>query len=416
MIAHPFPAPRSGRTALLALVAAAAPLAGQNTELPGGDRPLRGELTEVFAVGSASGEDWETFSAVPAVAFDAAGSLYVLDRDNARVLVFDRTGRFVRAVGRKGQGPGELGLPLQMTVMADGRVVIFDLVNNAFSIFDSDGTYRTLVRAPMGIRAAQAGSMRAHGAGVVLAGSQLPDPESGAAGQVKETLPLLLVPLDGGEARTLYEAPSPPPQMQAAGSQNRREVRVTPPPMFSPQVRFDVLPDGRLVVTHGSEYAVRVVKDGRAATLTRPIEPRRVSDRDRDVAKERRAEAMRTGAGAIRMENVNGRRTARMGGPGMPEQQIRQMLATMQFAQTVPVVRNMAVDRDGRIWLAREGGPGRYDEGPVDLLTADGRYLGTLADAAVPDAFGPDGLAAFIETDELDIPRVVVRRIPADWK
>jgi len=29
----------------------------------------------------------------------------------------------------------------------------------------------------------------------------------------------------------------------------------------------------------------------------------------------------------------------------------------------------------------------------------------------IPDAFGPNGLAAFIETDELDVPRVVVKRL-----
>ena len=31
----------------------------------------------------------------------------------------------------------------------------------------------------------------------------------------------------------------------------------------------------------------------------------------------------------------------------------------------------------------------------------------------MPDAFGPDGLAAFIETDEFDVETVVVRRLPA---
>ena len=54
--------------------------------------------------------------------------------------------------------------------------------------------------------------------------------------------------------------------------------------------------------------------------------------------------------------------------------------------------------------------------GPIDLLTADGGYLGTYpADATrMPSAFGPDGLVAFIERDELDVPTVVVRRLPSD--
>lgn len=32
----------------------------------------------------------------------------------------------------------------------------------------------------------------------------------------------------------------------------------------------------------------------------------------------------------------------------------------------------------------------------------------------MPDAFGPDGLAAFIELDEFDVPSVVVRRLPVE--
>lgn len=404
--------------ALVMLVAASPATAQSQVEVPARDRPLEGGLTEVFAIGSANGEDWETFSNVPSVAFDAAGSLYVLDRDNARVMVYDRTGRFVRQVGRKGQGPGELGLPMQMTVMPDGRVVVFDLVNNALVVFGADGAYETLVRAPFGVRAGGTGGMRAHpSGGVVVPGSQLPDVEAGGPAQMRETLPLLLIPLAGGEARTLYEAPSPPPQLQTSGGENRREVRVGPPPTFSPQVRFDVLPDGRLAVTHGTDYAVHMVADGRVGTtLTRAQAARRVTDPDRESAKEQRAEALRSGAGAIRMENVNGVRTASVGGQGLPEAEVQRSLESMQFAETVPVIRGLATDRQGRIWVAREGGPGRAGEGPVDLLMADGRYVGTVSDVPVPDAFGPDGLAAFIEAGELDVPRIVVRRIPAGWR
>lgn len=55
-------------------------------------------------------------------------------------------------------------------------------------------------------------------------------------------------------------------------------------------------------------------------------------------------------------------------------------------------------------------------QGSIDLLTPDGRYLGTFAAEAttMPSAFGPDGLVAFVERDELDVPTVVVRRLPSE--
>ena len=44
-------------------------------------------------------------------------------------------------------------------------------------------------------------------------------------------------------------------------------------------------------------------------------------------------------------------------------------------------------------------------------MTSDGRYLGSYpAGTRMPDAFGPDGLVAFIETDALGVHTVVVRR------
>ena len=53
------------------------------------------------------------------------------------------------------------------------------------------------------------------------------------------------------------------------------------------------------------------------------------------------------------------------------------------------------------------------EKGPIDVISADGVYLGTLepGEFKVPDAFGPGGLTAWIETDEMDVPRVVVKRL-----
>lgn len=56
------------------------------------------------------------------------------------------------------------------------------------------------------------------------------------------------------------------------------------------------------------------------------------------------------------------------------------------------------------------------EDGPIDVLTAAGEYVGTYqtGETKMPDAFGPRGLAAFIELDDLDVPSVVVRRLPTD--
>ena len=89
----------------------------------------------------------------------------------------------------------------------------------------------------------------------------------------------------------------------------------------------------------------------------------------------------------------------------------------MEFYHEIPVVRTLRTSWEGTIWVRRRGDEPASD-GPIDLLTPDGDYIGTYAAGAteMPDAFGPDGLAAFIELDELDVPSVVVRRLPVEGR
>lgn len=93
----------------------------------------------------------------------------------------------------------------------------------------------------------------------------------------------------------------------------------------------------------------------------------------------------------------------------------RGRIRSMEFYHEVPVVHDMQTSWEGTIWVSR-GGRVRASDGTIDLLTPDGRYIGTLAadETTMPSAFGPNGLVAFVERDELDVPIVVVKRLPPE--
>ena len=84
----------------------------------------------------------------------------------------------------------------------------------------------------------------------------------------------------------------------------------------------------------------------------------------------------------------------------------------MEFTTELPVIREMAIGPEDRLWIVRSG-PDGVSAGPTDLHAAAGAYLGTLnaADFPFPDAFGPAGLMAYVETDELGAPLVQVMRL-----
>ena len=85
------------------------------------------------------------------------------------------------------------------------------------------------------------------------------------------------------------------------------------------------------------------------------------------------------------------------------------------YYHEVPVLYGLSTSWEGRIWVQR-GGDDPESGGPIDVLTPEGGYIGTYTAHAtqMPDAFGPNGLAAFIELDEFNVARVMVRRPPAE--
>jgi len=73
---------------------------------------------------------------------DPARSLiYVVDAGSCRILVFDFEGKFLRAVGRKGQGPGEFATPTGMCLTDDGGFAVADRDNNRIQHFGPDGKF-----------------------------------------------------------------------------------------------------------------------------------------------------------------------------------------------------------------------------------------------------------------------------------
>jgi len=72
------------------------------------------------------------------------GDIYVADghiaqESNARIVRFDRNGRFISAWGTKGDAPGELDCPHSIALDSRGRVFVGDRTNNRIQIFSPDG-------------------------------------------------------------------------------------------------------------------------------------------------------------------------------------------------------------------------------------------------------------------------------------
>ena len=424
---------------LLAILPAALDLPAQEViDLPGRDQPLDADFEEIFRVGVLEGEDWEMFAHVASVGFDASGNLYVIDgltysQKNTRVVVFDASGNFVREFGSMGEGPGEFNMPTGVVVMRDGTTVVEDLRHRAFQLFDANGEFLRMVRI-------RPGSIGYHdllpdprGRGVFMMddpyASYIASSSAGGAPPPPPTSrPLWHVDLGGEEARndTVVEGWQAP----------RGEVPDLPGPLreplaptYEPPFLVGVLPDGSVVHSDSSAYALRITPPGPGGVprvIRRPLRPRPVTREMEEAYNE-----IRSNRSSVENERTGERSTYE--------------LPKRVFYPEVSILLALSTTWEGRIWVQRRGEeagnprkPGSIDldilrdlppgvelppfgpinwrtPGPIDVVTADGRYAGTFATeaTALPDAFGPDGMAAFIELDEFDVASVVVRRLPA---
>jgi sugar lactone lactonase YvrE len=58
---------------------------------------------------------------------------------NARVLKFTKDGKFIKSFGKKGSGPGEMEQPHALAMDSRGRLFVGDRSNNRIQIYDQDG-------------------------------------------------------------------------------------------------------------------------------------------------------------------------------------------------------------------------------------------------------------------------------------
>ncbi len=425
-----------------AIVAAGTPMvesasAQETIELPAGDRWLNADFEEVFRLGSLMGEEWEQFGDVKKVMFDGAGQLYVFDSQTERIFVVGTDGALVREIGRKGEGPGEFRDAADFVALEDGRIVVADMGHRAYQLFDANGDFERMVRmggdpsytavgSHMPLRGTDAVVTSMSGGSMsitvqAVAGSgvpERPDPMS---------QPIERVDLSGEEVGrdTIAEGWLPPRGGLVPSIRQSRDGGVSVsfggsslPRVFTPRLSWGVLPDGTVAFSDSTTYAVKIAAAGKgvARILTRPFPPEPVTDRLIKAEKDRRLKRL----AATPDDELGGSRTVINGqvvasDPKERRKKRRKDIEDLQFFSEVPVIRDLHASWNGMIWVRRRGEEPNSN-GPIDVLDTAGRYVGSYRTGAtgIPDAFGPDGLVAFIERDELGVETVVVKRAPRE--
>ena len=79
------------------------------------------------------------------VAWDSNGNIYITDGYiNSRVAKYDKNGDWVKSWGTKGTGPGQFNLPHAIAIDRNNNIYVGDRTNRRIQVFDTDGKFQRM--------------------------------------------------------------------------------------------------------------------------------------------------------------------------------------------------------------------------------------------------------------------------------
>ena len=104
-----------------------------------------GKVLMTLGKAGVTGDGPDAFNSPSDVLVAPNGDIFVADGHggdtNARIVKFDKDGKFIRTWGKKGAGPGEFNVPHTLAMDSSGRLFVGDRANSRIQIFDQDGKF-----------------------------------------------------------------------------------------------------------------------------------------------------------------------------------------------------------------------------------------------------------------------------------
>jgi hypothetical protein len=327
------------------------------------------DLVEDLAIGEEK-DDRYFLPGWVSIDIDSAGTIYACDSGNRRVQVFDRSGGFVRTLGRQGQGPGEYSFPSAVYIDQAGDACVG--TGRSLVVFDRDGAFKKNIPVKTFL------STMILGPGGTIIGTTQPDLR--AEGGPKNTL-VQLGP-DGDLQRTLAVFPAygaSPGQMLLH--------------WYSGQIAFCARPENSLYYAFSLDALIHVV-DGegrRLLAFSKPEKNQGISGEEADLTREDGIWAW-YGSGDPKMAPL-----------GLPDHR--------------PFFRSFLSDDLGRLYVIRFRPitEKAVTASEVDVFSKDGIYLYRMTWPFLPQIIRGGSLYEVQQDEGAGLTRIIRYRI-ANWK
>jgi len=278
------------------------------------------------------------------VTTDSRGQVLVLE-SRTGISVYDSTGRYIKTIGRKGNGPGEFQHVESVAFGSPNMLSVFDVLRRVIISMDHDGAF--LQEKPVfRLNGRPDGGLWRGGDTVLLTTSR---------------------PVEGGLLQELQMLTAKDTAVLASTLQPLRQAMVDLgcirvgglPIVFSPKMLVTVGPNSLAVVRDGG-YVIDIFVGGRLARQVKRIVPRQ------------RASVDMASVLPDRSYSVYLDRTA---GPSC-QVSARKLAEQVGVADSLPSIEAVLIDHIGNLWVERYTSEQRFKQ--LDVFGPFGRYLGSL--------------------------------------
>ena len=303
---------------------------------------------------------------------EATGRIYVTDRPNDRVVVFDASGGYAGALGRSGDGPGEFRNPVAGAVDPSGSLVVWDSGRRVLSRWSSGGDLLDEQRPDL-----HYGRLRfAVGTDWLVTVS--------ATGTDRMATRRQLVFHQEGDTTTLYEATAEMAMMEIRGGSFPAEELFAPTPVWTNRgdsIFFLGGPDYRIDMSVGGSLKRSIRRPVDAIEVTREMAVRNIE----------------SGPGAygdlMRRNDL----------------EAEDIVTAIGYEDRISPVLRVTAAPGGRVWVTRtlDG----FTAHVVDVFDASGGYEGTFDAPGVPIAFVSDSTFVALRSDEFGETTLSLQRV-----
>ena len=292
--------------------------------------PLYGEdvleFSEELSIGVVEGEDEYMFQMVQDIDADAHGNIYVVEGRLAHVRVYDGDGEYQRTIGTRGQGPGELQMPIYVQVTDRDEIAVHDYSGQRLSFFSMEGEF---------LRQKSTASTGSPFIPIWI------DPQGSLT-----TIAAFGPPPVGGKQLKYFNADL---ELISMITKEERDMRKTFD-IGKPTWFCDVSNSGRIFWGNSEEYTINILDSDCTLIrrITKEYEPHAITAEDKEYYRERYASALERGL-------------------------------KIEFRSHYPAFGEINVDEEERLFVRTfkkvEGRDNRYYH---DVFDAEGKYITTV--------------------------------------